>query len=121
MVADPFDTISLLGDNLHMKTKERVDADSYNAFLQNELRDPELAAAYLSAAAEDGSIEQLMLALRAVAEAHGGIGAVAESAHLNRQTMYRTLSNDGNPTIATLLSILQVMGLNVAFVPAGGR
>ncbi len=94
---------------------------SYDAFLQNELRDPELAAAYLSAAAEDGSIEQIMLALRTVAEAHGGIGVVAESAKLNRQTMYRTLSNDGNPTIATLLSLLHALGLNLAFVPAGGR
>ncbi|MFN3979660.1 MAG: DNA-binding protein [Caldilinea sp.] len=102
-------------------TNSELLSKSYDDFLQNELRDPELAAAYLSAAAEDGSIEQLMLALRAVAEAHGGIGAVAESAHLNRQTMYRTLSNDGNPTIATLLSILQVMGLNVAFVPASRR
>ena len=91
---------------------------SYDAFLQNELRDPELAAAYLSAAAEDGSTEQILLALRAVAEAQGGIGAVAEGAHLNRQTMYRTLSNDGNPTIATLLSVLHALGLNLAFVPA---
>lgn len=102
-------------------TNNELYTKSYDTFLHNELRDPELAAAYLSAVAEDGSTEQLMLALRAVAEAHGGIGAVAESAHLNRQTMYRTLSNDGNPTMATLLSVLRVMGLNMAFVPVSGR
>jgi len=102
-------------------TNNELYSKSYDTFLHNELRDPELAAAYLSAAVEDGSTEQLMLALRAVAEAHGGIGAVAESAHLNRQTMYRTLSNNGNPTLATLLSVLRAMGLNVAFVPASGR
>ena len=102
-------------------TNNELYSKSYDTLLHNELRDPELAAAYLSAAVEDGSTEQLMLALRAVAEAHGGIGAVAESAHLNRQTMYRTLSNNGNPTLATLLSVLRAMGLNVAFVPASGR
>ena len=42
---------------------------NYDAFLLEQLRDPELAAEYLSAAAEDGSIEQLLIALRAVAEA----------------------------------------------------
>ena len=102
-------------------TDNELRSKSYDAFLQSELSDPELAAAYLSAAVEDGSVEQLMLALRAVAEAHGGISAVAENAHLNRQTMYRTLSSGGNPTVATLLSVLRVMGLNVAFVPASGR
>lgn len=102
-------------------TNNEVLSKSYDAFLKSELRDPELAAAYLSAAAEDGSIEQIMLALRTVAEAQGGLSAVAESAKLNRQTLYRTLSSDGNPTIATLLSVLHTLGLNLAFVPAGGR
>jgi probable addiction module antidote protein len=90
---------------------------SYDDYLRAELADPELAAAYLTAAAEDGSIEQFLIALRAVAEAHGGIGAVAEAAHLNRQTMYRTLSGEGNPTLSTLLAMLRVMKLNLAFTP----
>jgi DNA-binding phage protein len=37
---------------------------SYDTFLTEELRDPELAAEYLSAAVEDGSVEQLLIALR---------------------------------------------------------
>jgi probable addiction module antidote protein len=91
---------------------------SYEAFLQEELRDPELAAAYLTAALAEGSTEEFLLALRSVADAHGGIGAVAEAADLNRQTLYRTLSGHGNPTIATLLGVLRALGLNLAFTPA---
>ncbi len=90
---------------------------SYDAFLQEELRDPELAAAYLSAAMEEGSTEQLLLALRAVAEANGGIATVADKSQLNRQTMYKILSADGNPTLTTLLAILQAIGITLTFTP----
>jgi probable addiction module antidote protein len=95
-----------------------ANAKSYEKFLQEELRDPELAAAYLTAALAEGSTEELLLALRSVADAHGGLGAVAETAQLNRQTLYRTLSGQGNPTIYTLLSVLRALGLSLAFTPA---
>ena len=91
---------------------------SYEEFLQEELRDPELAAAYLTVALAEGSTEEFLLALRSVADAHGGLGAVAEAADLNRQTLYRTLSSEGNPTISTLRSVLRAVGLDLAFTPA---
>ncbi len=91
---------------------------SYEDFLPQELRDPELAAAYLTVALAEGSTEEFLLALRSVADAHGGLSAVAEAAQLNRQTLYRTLSGHGNPTITTLLSVLRALGLNLAFTPA---
>ena len=91
--------------------------ESYDAFLQEELRDPELAAEYLTAAIEEDSPELFLIALRNVAEAHGGIGAIADATHLNRQTMYRTLSSEGNPTFSTLLTLLRAVGLNLSFTP----
>lgn len=90
---------------------------SYDVFLQEELRDPELAAAYLSAAMEEGSTEQLLLALRAVAEAAGGVAAIADKTQLNRQTLYKILSAEGNPTLTTLLAILDAIGLTLTFSP----
>lgn len=90
---------------------------SYDSFLMEELRDPELAAEYLSAAAEDGSVEQLLIALRTVAESHGGMSALAEKTQLNRQAMYRALSAEGNPTLSTLLTILNAVELDVVFTP----
>ena len=91
--------------------------ESYDLFLQEELRDPELAAAYLNAAMAEGSREIFLIALRNVAEAYGGIGAVADAADLNRQSMYRTLSSEGNPTLTTLLNILKAVGLDLSFTP----
>lgn len=92
-----------------------ANAKPYEVFLQEELRDPELAAAYLTAALTEGSTEEFLLALRSVADAHGGVGAVADAAQLNRQTLYRTLSGNGNPTIATLRSVLRALGMDLAF------
>ena len=94
-----------------------MNTERYGTFLQEKLRDSELAAEYLTAAAEEGSPELFLVALRNVAEAHGGISAVAEATHLNRQTMYRTLSSEGNPTLSTLLIILRAVGLNLSFTP----
>lgn len=81
----------------------------YKIGLNERLRDPQHVAAYLNAAAKE-SQDVFMLALRDVAEAHK-IGKVALAAGVNRETLYRTLSARGNPTFATLESILEAVGV----------
>ena len=49
----------------------------YEEFLFEQLQDPEMAAEYLSAAIEEGSTDEFLLALRDVAEAHGGGGVLS--------------------------------------------
>lgn len=79
--------------------------------LHEKLRDPEYAVEYLQVASEDG-IEELLYALKEVACAQeGGIKRVAEQAGLGRESMYKSLSRQGNPQIKTLGSILQAMGM----------
>lgn len=90
---------------------------SYDEFLREELRDPEVAAEYLSAALEEGSVDQFLLALRHVADAHGGVGVLSDITDLNRQSMYRMLSERGNPTLASLLAVLRALGIDIAFRP----
>ena len=87
----------------------------YDAFLLKELRDPGTAAAYLSASIEDGAVDEFLLALRNVAEAHGGLGVLSEITNLNRQSMYKMLSEDGNPRLASLLSVLKAIGISLTF------
>ncbi len=90
---------------------------SYDEFLQRELREPEMVAEYLSAALDEGSIAQFLLALRNVADAHGGVGVLSDITQLNRQTMYRMLSERGNPTLSSLLATLHAIGIDVTFRP----
>ena len=85
----------------------------YREGLLEDLKDPEEAAAYLTAALEDGSPDVFLLALRNVAEAHG-MKSVAEGAQLNRVSMYRMLSETGNPQFSSLSAVLQQLGLRLA-------
>lgn len=71
-------------------------------------------AAYLNAALEDGEPTVLLEALRNVAQSKGGIGALAKSAGVSRESLYRTLSRRGNPKINTLMSLLRAMGLKLS-------
>ena len=85
----------------------------YRDGLLESLKDPNEAAAYLTAALEDGSPEVFLLALRNVAEAHG-MKSVAEGAQLNRVSMYRMLSDKGNPQLASVSAVLHQLGLRLA-------
>ena len=88
---------------------------NYDNFLLEQLQNPEIAAEYLSAAIEDGAANEFLLALRNVAEAHGGVGTLANITDLNRQSMYKMLSEDGNPTLISLIAVLRAIGINIKF------
>jgi len=56
-------------------------------------------------------------ALRTIAEAYGGLGAVAAEAGISRESLYRTLSAKGNPTLKTLLAVLKAVGMKLSVEP----
>ena len=76
--------------------------------------DPALAADYLNDVLATGDEVDLMLALRALSKAFGGVPEIARRADAHPNTMYRTLSKQGNPSLKTLRAILNVMGLRLA-------
>lgn len=87
-----------------------------------ELReDPAFAVAYLQVALEslDNPEERGggLIMLRAFAEAYGGLGAVAAKAGISRESLYRSLSPKGNPTLKTLIAVLNTLGLRLSVVP----
>ena len=77
-------------------------------------RDPELAAEYLNSVLRDGDEADLMLALRSLSKAFGGVGEIARQADVNAHTLYRTLSEKGNPELKTLSAILRTMGMRLS-------
>jgi len=87
---------------------------SYQEDLIESLKDPCEAAAYLNAAIEEGDRAVFLLALRNVAEARGGMTALAEKANLGRESLYKMLSKKGNPEIKSLYKLLHAMGLRLA-------
>jgi probable addiction module antidote protein len=88
----------------------------YENGLIEALKNPKEAAAYLNVHLEEDSEdseELFLLALRDVAHAHG-IGTIAERSDLGRESLYKTLSSEGNPKFHTLKSILKSMGLKLS-------
>ncbi len=79
---------------------------------------PKLAAAYVQAAIDAGDQAALLLALRTVAEARGGMSMVAEKTGLKRESVSRALSATGNPRLSSLNAILSAAGLQMAVKPA---
>lgn len=68
----------------------------------------------LNSILEDGEQGELLITLRQLTKAFGGVQDVAEKANLNPTQLYRTLSDQGNPELRSLSAILKVMGLRLA-------
>ncbi len=90
---------------------------SHHEALTRRLKNSKYAAKYLTACLEDGD-ESFLLALREVAEAHGGIRKLAARTHLNREHLFRMLSNSGNPEFHSMREIVGGLGLKLALQPA---
>jgi probable addiction module antidote protein len=87
---------------------------SYRDDLVERLRaEPEYAVGYLNAALEEGH-GAFPIALKDVMDARFGMTGLAEQAELNREALYRALSEEGNPRLTTLEKILGALGLHLA-------
>ena len=95
-----------------MKGKASV---SYEDTLVKRLRErPRFAAEYLKAALEDSDEPQILLiALRHLAKASGGIAKVAKAAGIERESLHRALSARGNPRLSTLMAVTKAIGLKL--------
>ncbi len=99
-----------------MKKKTSV---SHDEAVVRELRDdPKFAAEYLKAAIEDCDEPRvLLIALRRIAEAQGGISKVARKAGIERERLHRALSSRGNPRFSTLSAVARAVGLRLTVEP----
>lgn len=104
-----------------MKNPRTASVSHHESEIEELRADRELAVAYLKAAMEELEDPENraagLLALRAVAEAYGGLGAVAAQAGISREALYRSLSAKGNPTLKTLLAVLKSVGMRLSVEP----
>ncbi|SAI58823.1 Predicted transcriptional regulator [Bordetella ansorpii] len=89
----------------------------YESSAVQALQDPVEAAAYLDAAMELNDPAALLVALRQIARAHG-MADIAREAGLGEKTLFRALSEQGNPTLATINKVLHAVGLRLSVTPA---
>ena len=99
------------------KEKYAASRSHEEATVESLRNDPQFAAEYLNAILEDGEQEELMVALRRLSKAFGGVKKLAADAELNATTLYRTLSPKGNPELKSLTALLRAMGMQLAIRP----
>lgn len=88
----------------------------FKDYLYERLQDPEAASEYLNAASESGDTSTFLLALRLVAESRG-ISQVALDAELNRESLYKMLSDQGNPRLSSMLAVFEAIGVQIQVKP----
>ena len=86
-------------------------------FMLKALRDPEDAAAYLEVVIEDNEEFYIKKALRDIADAQGGLAKLAKKAKMNRVSLYRMLSDKGNPELSSLIKVIDALGMRLSVVP----
>ncbi|MBI1207226.1 MAG: putative addiction module antidote protein [Azospirillum sp.] len=81
------------------------------------LKTPEQCAGYLDAALEDGDPAVIAAALGDIARAQG-MTEIARETGLGRTSLYKALSAEGNPELATVLKVVKALGLRLVTAPA---
>jgi probable addiction module antidote protein len=89
----------------------------YEDSLQLALTDPQEAAAYLDAVMAMEDPAAVLVALRQVARAHG-MAEVARRADVGDKSLFKALSENGNPTLDTVHKVLHAVGLRLSVAPA---
>ena len=94
--------------------KDKTSITHHEVMVEKLRKRPRFAAEYLKAAMEEtDDPEILLIALRHVAEARGGLAKVAKAAGIERESLYRALSANGNPRYSTLVGVMKAIGLKL--------
>lgn len=95
-----------------VKKAQRTKATPYD--VAEHLRTPEEMAAYLDAWLEEAPEDAagIARALGYIARAKG-MSQVAKDAGLSRESLYRALSSEGNPSFATVLKVAKALGVRL--------
>lgn len=97
------------------KLKAAVPFDEAMAILYR--KNPTLAVEILNECIKEGDQEMLLVTLGHIIKTFGSVARLAKETSLNENTLHRTLSHHGNPTMKTLFSIMDAMGMRLVIVP----
>lgn len=97
---------------MNSKTFSRYDTADY-------LKSEEDIIAYLEAVMEEGDDDPTYIAhALGVAARARNMSQLARDAGMSREGLYKALSEDGNPSFATIVKVAHALGLRLSFKPA---
>lgn len=80
--------------------------------MSDNIKTQEDAYTYLQVAFEEGNVEDIINVLNAIARAKG-MTKIAKNLGVGRESLYKSLSSDGNPSFATIIKLLSNLGLSL--------
>lgn len=86
--------------------------------ITEHLDSDEAIAAYLQAVFEDGDPDEIRAAIGHAARAQG-MTNLASSSGITRAGLYKALGENGNPSFATIATLLKAMGVRLSVTAAG--
>jgi len=84
----------------------------FDESLDQDLKDPLMAAYFINAAMEENDVDYLKIAVGRVARVHG-ISDVSKFTGLGREAIYKMLAENGNPGLRNVQQILSALGLEL--------
>ena len=107
----------LLDERLLLATMSKTQTSKWDP--SEHLDSREGMAAYLEAALEDGDPGVIAAALGDIAR-FSGMTQLAKDTGLGRESLYKSLSVDGNPELGTILKVVDALGLRLHAIPKDG-
>ncbi|AEF85647.1 probable addiction module antidote protein [Treponema primitia ZAS-2] len=81
--------------------------------MADHINSKEEVIAYLEAALEENDMELLLSTLGDIARSKG-MTQIANDLNLSRESLYRSLSPDGNPSFSTVMKVLNTLGFHLS-------
>ncbi len=89
----------------------------YRTELLKDLKNPNVASEYLTEILQSNSLSAMLVALKDVIDANGGVAKIADESKLTKHSMYKMLSEKGNPYFASIVSVSEALGMDIKFIP----
>ena len=84
--------------------------------MSDNIKTQEDAYTYLQVAFEEGNVEDIINVLNDIS-IDKGMTKIAKSLGVGRESLYKSLSSDGNPSFATIIKLLSNLGLCLTVKP----
>jgi probable addiction module antidote protein len=90
--------------------------ETYDWDMADDIETKEDVYFYLEEALKENNLETLYEVIGAIARSKGMAG-IAKELGLNRESLYVSLSQDGNPSFSTVIKVLDILGYRMQIMP----
>jgi probable addiction module antidote protein len=90
--------------------------EMYDWDMADDIETKEDAYFYLEEALKENNLETLYEVIGAIARSKGMAG-IAKELGLSRESLYVSLSQDGNPSFSTVIKVLDILGYRMQIMP----